>query len=87
MTSQLVMGVNVILSSCSLFSFVVNEAELKKSSKSNRHATKSTKATNTSPPPLGGGMFVNFFILNHVCQLCQRMAKYAIPIGNLYRNT
>ena len=29
-------------------------------------------------------MFVNLFVLNQVCQLCQRMAKYTISIDNLY---
>ena len=38
-----------------------------------------------SPPRLGGGMFVNFLVLNHVCQLCQGMAKYAISFDNLYQ--
>jgi hypothetical protein len=40
---------------------------------------------NESLPRLGGGMFVNFSVLNHVCQLCQRIAKYAIPIDKLYQ--
>ena len=37
------------------------------------------------PPTAGGGMFVNFLVLNHVCQLCQGMAKYAISFDNLYQ--
>ena len=28
-------------------------------------------------------MFINFFVLNHVCKLCQRMAKYNVSIDNL----
>ena len=32
----------------------------------------------------GGGMFVNSFVLNHVCQLRQRMAKLQISINNSY---
>ena len=39
-----------------------------------------------SPPTAGGGMFDTFFVLNDVCQLCQRMAKYAISIDNLHQN-
>ena len=35
-----------------------------------------------SPPPLRG-MFANFLILRIVCQLCQRIAKYAISVDNL----
>ena len=34
------------------------------------------------PPTAGGGMFVNFFVLNRVCQLCQGMTKYATSITN-----
>ena len=30
-------------------------------------------------------MFVNFSVLNHVFQLCQRMAKYALSIEKLYQ--
>ena len=32
-----------------------------------------------------GGMFANFSVLNHVCQLCQRLARCAISIDNLYQ--
>ena len=39
----------------------------------------------TSPPRLRGGMFVNFSVLNHGCQLCQRMAKYTNSIGSSYQ--
>ena len=39
---------------------------------------------NTSPPRLGGDMFANCFALNHVCQLCLRMAEYAIFIGGMF---
>ena len=38
------------------------------------------------PPTAGGGMFANCSALRHVCQLCQRMAKYALPIDKLYQN-
>ena len=31
-----------------------------------------------APHGWGGGMFDNFPILNNVCQLCQRVAKYTI---------
>ena len=41
-------------------------------------------STNISPPRLGD-TFVNFSVSNHVCQVCQRMPKYAFSIDNLYR--
>ena len=36
-------------------------------------------------PRFKGGMFANFFTLNYVCQLCQRMAKYAISFKGPHR--
>ena len=41
--------------------------------------------TNLSPHGWGGDMFVNFCVLNHICQLWQRMANYAISIDNLFQ--
>ena len=38
---------------------------------------------NYEPPAAGGGMFVNFLVLNNVCQLCQGIAKYAISFDHL----
>ena len=37
------------------------------------------------PPTAGEGMFVKQNVLNHGCQLCQRMAKYSIFIDCLYQ--
>ena len=44
----------------------------------------------SKPPAARGGgerMVENCFVLNHVCQLCQRMAKYSTSMNNLYQNT
>ena len=38
-----------------------------------------------APHGWGGGMFANFFVSDNVCQLCQRIAKYAISIDNFYQ--
>ena len=40
----------------------------------------------TLAPHGWGGMLVNCSVLNHVCQLCQGMVKYAISIDNLNQN-
>ena len=44
-----------------------------------------SKRNYPQPPRFVTGMFANCFALNHVCQLCQRMAKYVISIDRLYQ--
>ena len=44
-----------------------------------------TRKVEISLPTAGGGMFANFSVLNYIYQLCQRMAKYAVPIDRLYQ--
>ena len=51
----------------------------------NAHKCSQMLSNDPSPPRLGGGMFVNFSVLNNVCQFCQRIAKYALSIDNLYQ--